>query len=252
MTSPNAPALSLQQQDQEKAQAAAAAVRWVREGMVLGLGTGTTSAHFITQLGERVRQGLKVQGLATSVASTALARQVGIPLLEPRRGLTFDLAVDGADELDPQLRLIKGGGGALLREKVLETASRYLLVIADSSKLVPRLGRFPLPLEVVPFALPWVLDAVEKLGGAPVPRMQKDDPTAAYYSDQKNLLVDCHFQTIADPEALAVRLKTIPGIVEHGLFLGLARAAIIIQDGQAQVLRPGAVARPAAEFAELP
>ncbi len=250
MTPPNAPALS--PQEQEKAQAAAAAVRWVRDGMVLGLGTGTTSAHFITHLGERVRQGLKVQGLATSLASEALARQVGIPLLEPRRGLTFDLAVDGADELDPQLRLIKGGGGALLREKVLETASRYLLVIADSSKLVPCLGHFPLPLEVVPFALPWVLDAVEKLGGAPVLRMAKDDASAPVYSDQKNLLVDCHFGQIADAERLAAQLKTIPGIVEHGLFLGLARAAVIIQDGQAQVLRPGQGARPATEFAELP
>ena len=252
MTSPIAPAFSPQQQDHEKTQAAAAAVRWVRDGMVLGLGTGTTAAHFIRQLGEKVRAGLQVQGLATSLASEALAKEVGIPLLEPRRGLTFDLAVDGADELDPQLRLIKGGGGALLREKTLETASRYLLVIADSSKLVPQLGRFPLPLEVVPFALPWVLDAVEKLGGAPVPRMQKNDPTASYYSDQKNLLVDCHFQAIPDPEGLGAQLKTIPGIVEHGLFLGLARAAIIIQDGQAQVLRPGAAARPAAEFAELP
>jgi len=250
MTPPNAPALS--PQEQEKAQAAAAAVRWVRDGMVLGLGTGTTSAHFITQLGERVRQGLKVRGLATSLASEALARQVGIPLLEPRRGLTFDLAVDGADELDPRLRLIKGGGGALLREKVLETAARYLLVIADSSKLVPRLGRFPLPLEVVPFALPWVLDAVEKLGGAPAVRMAKDDPGSPVYSDQKNLLVDCHFGQIADAEQLAARLKTIPGIVEHGLFLGLARAAVIIQGGQAQVLRPGQVARPATEFTELP
>ena len=250
MTAPTPPAPS--PQEQEKAQAAAAAVRWVREGMVLGLGTGTTAAHFITQLGARVRAGLKVQGLATSLASEALARQVGIPLLEPRRGLTFDLVVDGADELDPELRLIKGGGGALLREKTLETASRYLLVIADSSKLVPRLGRFPLPLEVVPFALPWVLDAVEKLGGAPVLRLQKDDPAARYYSDQKNLLVDCHFQTIPDPESLGAQLKTIPGIVEHGLFLGLARAAIVIQAGQPQVLRPGVAARPAADFDELP
>ncbi|WP_151086423.1 ribose-5-phosphate isomerase RpiA [Hymenobacter baengnokdamensis] len=244
------PALS--PQEYEKQLAAAAAVGWVREGMLLGLGTGTTAAHFITQLGEKVRNGLKVQGTATSLASEALARQVGIPLVEPRRGLTFDLAVDGADELDGQLRLIKGGGGALLREKVLETASRYLLVIADSSKVVPVLGRFPLPLEVVPFALPWVLDALEQLGGAPVLRMRKDDPAAPAYSDQKNLLVDCHFQQIAEPEWLATQLKTIPGIVEHGLFIGLAKAAVVIQGGVAQVLKPGEAARPAAEFAELP
>ncbi|MEJ7662209.1 MAG: ribose-5-phosphate isomerase A [Hymenobacter sp.] len=176
---------------------------------------------------------------------------MGIPLLEPRRGLTFDLAVDGADELDPQLRLIKGGGGVLLREK----PSKPPRATCSSSPIPVSWCRgwaaSPLPLEVVPFALPWVLDAVEKLGGAPVLRMQKDDPTAVYYSDQKNLLVDCHFQTIPDAEWPAAQLKTIPGIVEHGLFLGLARAAIIIQEGQAQVLRPGKAARPAAEFLEL-
>jgi ribose 5-phosphate isomerase A len=239
-------------QDLEKQQAAAAALRWVRDGMVLGLGTGSTSAQFIIQLGAAVRAGLRVQGTATSLASEALAREQGIPLLEPRRGLRFDLAVDGADELDSQLRLTKGGGGALLREKLLETASDYLLVVADSSKLVPQLGRFPLPLEVVPFALPWVLDTVTELGGNPVVRMAQNDPNTHYYSDQKNLIVDCHFGQIANPEALATRLKTIPGIVEHGLFIGLAKAAIVIRDGQAMVLRPGEAGRPATEFAELP
>ncbi|MVN76411.1 ribose-5-phosphate isomerase RpiA [Hymenobacter sp. HMF4947] len=239
-------------QDQEKAQAGAAALRWVRDGMLLGLGTGSTSAQFIRQLGVAVQAGLKVQGTATSLASEALAREVGIPLVAPRRGLRFDLAVDGADELDGQLRLIKGGGGALLREKLLETASDYLLVVVDSSKVVPTLGRFPLPLEVVPFALPWVLDAVEALGGAPVVRMAKNDATTYYYSDQKNLLVDCHFGQIADAERLATQLKTIPGIVEHGLFLGLAKAAVVVRGGEAFVLRPGQEARPASDFAELP
>jgi ribose 5-phosphate isomerase A len=239
-------------QDLEKQQAAAAALRWVRDGMVLGLGTGSTSAQFIIQLGAAVRAGLRVQGTATSLASEALAREQGIPLLEPRRGLRFDLAVDGADELDGQLRLIKGGGGALLREKLLETASDYLLVVADSSKLVPQLGRFPLPLEVVPFALPWVLDTVTDLGGNPVVRMAHNDQNAYYYSDQKNLIVDCHFGKIANPEQLASRLKTIPGIVEHGLFIGLAKAAIVIRDGQPMVLRPGEEGRPATDFADLP
>lgn len=237
---------------QEKQVAAAAALRWVRDGMLLGLGTGSTSAQFIIQLGAAVQNGLKVQGTATSLASEALARQLGIPLVAPRRGLRFDLAVDGADELDGQLRLIKGGGGALLREKTLETVSDYLLVVADSSKLVPVLGRFPLPLEVVPFALPWVLDAVEALGGAPVVRMAKDDPAAYYYSDQKNLILDCHFGQIGDAERLATQLKTIPGIVEHGLFLGLAKAAVIVKDGAALVVRPGEEARPATDFSELP
>lgn len=239
-------------QDQEKQLAAAAALRWVRDGMVLGLGSGSTSAQFIIQLGAAVQNGLRVQGTATSLASEALARQFGIPLLEPRRGLRFDLTVDGADELDDHLRLIKGGGGALLREKTLETASDYLLVVADSSKLVPTLGRFPLPLEVVPFTLPWVLDAVAKLGGAPVVRPAVGDPNAEYFTDQRNNIVDCHFGQIADPEQLARQLEQIPGIVEHGLFLGLAKAAIVVQGGQPMVIKAGEAARPASEFTALP
>ena len=239
-------------QNQEKQLAAAAAVRWVRDGMVLGLGSGSTSAQFIIQLGAAVQAGLKVQGTATSLASEALARQVGIPLLEPKRGLRFDLTVDGADELDGQLRLIKGGGGALLREKTLETASDYLLIIADSSKLVPTLGHFPLPLEVVPFTLPWVLDALDKLGAAPVVRPADNDPTARYYTDQRNYIVNCHFQQIADAEHLAGQLEKIPGIVEHGLFLGMAQAAIVVQNGAPQVIKPGEAARPASEFDALP
>ena len=243
---------ALSPQELEKQQAAAAALRWVRDGMVLGLGSGSTSAQFIIQLGAAVQNGLKVQGTATSLASEALARQVGIPLLEPRRGLRFDLTVDGADELDAHLRLIKGGGGALLREKTIETASDYLLVVADSSKLVPQLGRFPLPLEVVPFTLPWVLDTLDELGANPVVRPALADPSQPYHTDQRNLVVDCHFGPITDPEALAARLQVIPGIVEHGLFIGLAKAAIVIQHGHPMVLRPGEAARPAAEFTQLP
>ena len=238
---------------QEKQLAAAAAAGWVRDGMLLGLGTGSTAAPFIELLGRRVREGgLRIQATATSRASAELARRVGIPMLEPRRGLRFDLTVDGADELDPQLRLIKGGGGALLREKVIATASDYLLIVADSSKAVTRLGRFPLPLEVVPFALPWVLDAVAALGGAPVVRVSKQNPDELAHSDQDNLLVDCHFEAIENPAELASQLKTIPGLVEHGLFLGLARAAVVVQNGEVRVLRSGAAPVAAAGFAELP
>ncbi|MBF9219783.1 ribose-5-phosphate isomerase RpiA [Hymenobacter ruricola] len=244
---------SSEQLAREKQLAAAAALRWVRSGMVLGLGSGSTAACFITLLGEAVRAGqLKVQATATSLASEALAREGGIPLLEPRRGLRFDLTVDGADELDPHLRLVKGGGGALLREKVLATASDYWLIVADSSKAVAQLGRFPLPLEVVPFALPWVLDAVAALGGAPVLRMDKATPTHPAHSDQGNLLVDCHFNVIADPEKLAAQLQNIPGIVEQGLFLGLARAAVVARGAEVQVLRPGQTPVAAAGFAQLP
>lgn len=237
----------------EKRHAAAAALRWVRDGMLLSLGTGSTSAAFITLLGEAVQAGqLRVQGTATSLASEALARKMGIPLVEPRRGLRFDLAVDGADELDPQLRLIKGGGGALLREKLLETASDYFLVVADSTKLVPQLGRFPLPLEVVPFALPWVLDAVEKLEGGPVVRADTATPDQLYRSDQNNLIVDCYFNVIPDPERLMHQLQNIPGIVEQGLFIGLAKAALIANGEEVQVIRPGQAPAPASDFTSLP
>ena len=242
----------LEQLDKEKQIAAAAAVRWVRDGMMLGLGTGSTAAHFITQLGEAVRNGLRIQGTATSKASEELARRVGIPLVEPRRGLRFDLTVDGADELDPQLRLIKGGGGALLREKVIATASDYMLVVADSSKAVPQLGRFPLPLEVVPFALPWVLDAVDALGGAPVVRANKQKAGELAYSDQHNLLVDCHFKVLADPERLAVQLQSIPGVVEHGLFLGLAKAALVAKGEHPLVQLADKEPEAADSFTELP
>lgn len=241
------------QLDREKQRVAAEALRWVRDGMIVGLGSGSTAAHFIRLLGAALRAGtLQVQATATSLASETLARQVGIPLLKPQRGLRFNLTVDGADELDPQLRLVKGGGGALLREKVIATASDYLLIIADSSKAVARLGRFPLPLEVVPFALPWVLDTVEILGGAPIVREDKEKAPQLAHSDQGNVLVDCHFQAIPDPAQLAQQLQSVPGIVEHGLFLGQARAALVAQGDQVQVMRPGVAPMSAEAFAELP
>ena len=226
---------------------------WVRDGMRVGLGTGSTAAPFIALLGHRVREGgLRIEATATSRASEELARQVGIPLLEPRRGLRFDLTVDGADELDAQLRLTKGGGGALLREKIIATASDYVLIVADSTKAVGQLGRFPLPLEVVPFALPWVMDSVDALGGTPVLRMDKQSPLEPAHSDQGNFLVDCHFGAIADPAWLAEQLMIVPGIVEHGLFLGLARAAVVAQGDQAQVWRPGQAPAAASQFTALP
>jgi ribose 5-phosphate isomerase A len=239
-----------QQLAEEKQTVAHAALRFVRSGMKLGLGSGSTSHCFIRLLGEQVRSNaLCIEGIATSKDSEQLARACGIPLLEPGRGLKFDLGVDGADEIGPELDLIKGGGGALLREKVVERACRYFLVIADSSKLVQKLGAFPLPVEVIPFSLPWVLDQLESLGGKPVQRMCGGQP---YHTDQQNYVVDCHFASIEAPRALATKLEAIPGIAEHGLFIGYANAALVADGSEVKVITRGGTAYRAEDIKELP
>lgn len=241
---------SKEQLAEEKQAAARAALKFVRSGMKLGLGSGSTSHCFIRLLGEEVRKGkLQVEGIATSKDSEGLARECGILLVEPARGLKLDFGVDGADEIGPELDLIKGGGGALLREKVVERACRYFLVIADSSKIVPQLGAFPLPVEVIPFSLPWVLDELEELGGKPVQRMCSSQP---YLTDQQNYIVDCHFGTIEDPRGLASKLEAIPGIAEHGLFIDYANAAIIADGSDVRVFRRGHDVRLIKEFEALP
>jgi len=237
----------------EKEVVAGAAVRFVKSGMKLGLGTGTTAHHFIHRLGERVRRGeLSVEAVATSKQSQALAKEVGITVREPRRGLRLDLAVDGADEIGPNLALIKGGGGALLREKIVAAAADYFLVIADSSKLVNQLGAFPLPLEVVPFAVPWVMDRVEALGATAVLRMDRESRDRPYLTDQQNYIVDCQFRAIEQPAQLASKLEAVPGIVEHGLFIGYARAALIARGTAAYVLYQDGTSKPLSESRELP
>ena len=230
---------SKEQLDKEKRTVAEAALRWVKSGMRLGLGSGSTAHHFIRLLGERVRNGtLQVQGIPTSRDSETLAKECRIPLLEPQRGLVLDLDVDGADEIGHDLSLIKGGGGALLREKAVARASRHFLVIADSTKLVAKLGAFPLPVEVVPFTVPWVMDEIERLGGRPVLRMRagSGDP---YITDQQNQILDCYFGVVEHPEELSRQLEEIPGIAEDGLFLGYARNALIADNSEVTVLRPG-------------
>lgn len=239
---------SKEQVEQEKRAVAEAALRWVKSGMRLGLGSGSTAHHFIRLLGERVRAGsLRVEGIPTSRDSEALARECGIPLIEPQRGLTLDLDVDGADEISHDLSLIKGGGGALLREKAVAHASRHFLVIADSSKLVAKLGAFPLPIEVVPFTVPWVMDQIERLGGRPVLRLRSgtDQP---YLTDQHNQILDCHFGEIEDPADLARHLQKIPGIAEHGLFLDCAKTALIADGSQLSILRSGQPQMPLFEW----
>ena len=219
--------------DEAKRQAALQALELVRPGMTLGLGTGSTAAHFVKGLGERLKEGLVIAGaVATSEATAALARAAGVTLLEPGPETRFDLAVDGADEIDPALTLIKGGGGALLREKIVAAAAVLFDVIADAGKRVPRLGRFPLPVEVTPFA--WALTArkvAEALRASGCGRdilslRQKDG--APFVTDGGNYILDCQASEIPDAPALAALLDATPGVVEHGLFIGLAHEAIVV------------------------
>lgn len=212
-----------------KRRAAAAALKLVAPDMRLGLGTGSTAAHFIELLGEEVAKGLKVACVPTSERTRLHAEKLGIPLLPFESLSELDLTVDGADEFDPELRLVKGGGGALWREKIVAAASKRMIVIVDSSKAVPNLGKFPLPIEVSPFGFAAtraaILRAAEATGasGSVSQRMNADAP---FMTDNGNWLVDCGFGLIPKPDALAERLNAIPGIVEHGLFIGLATAVI--------------------------
>ena len=217
--------------DALKRAAAERAVALVEDGMRLGLGTGSTAAHFVSLLGARVRDGLKVVGVPTSEATRARAEREGVPLATLDDTPQLDLTVDGADEIDGDLRLIKGGGAALLREKIVAAASRRMVVIADGSKRVDTLGRFPLPIEVVRFGLRATLRAVDDvlrdqgIGSAvELRRTSADEPLV---TDEGHLILDVRCRRIERPEELAAALSAVPGVVEHGLFLGLATGALI-------------------------
>ncbi|NIX76952.1 ribose-5-phosphate isomerase RpiA [Microvirga terricola] len=216
--------------DTLKRAAAERAAALVSDGMRLGLGTGSTAAHFVAAIGERVRGGLKVIGVPTSEATRQQAEREGIPLTTLDETPELDLTVDGADELDGQLRLIKGGGGAHLREKIVAAASHRMIVIADGSKHVETLGRFPLPIEVVPFGLKATEIAIAKVlkgsGLNPDLRLRAKDGNP-FVTDSGNLILDAHLGRIEKPDALAAALNAVPGVVEHGLFLGLATGAIL-------------------------
>jgi ribose 5-phosphate isomerase A len=230
--------------DAYKRDAAAGALAFVRPGMRIGLGTGSTAAHFVGLLAERVRQGLKVVGVPTSEATRAQAERLGIPLTTLEETPELDLTVDGADEIAPDLSLIKGGGGALLREKIVAAASARMVVIADHSKWVTTLGRFPLPVEVVPFGLAATRRAVEAAAaaaGAPGPALlRRGQGGHAFVTDGGHFILDAALERIPRPHDLAGRLAAIPGVVEHGLFIGLAQAAVIAgPDGVRVVEQPG-------------
>ena len=217
--------------DDLKRQAAARAVEQVQDGMKLGLGTGSTAKHFVELLGERVRAGLKVIGVPTSEATRADAERCAVPLTTLDQVDRLDLTVDGADEIDANLELIKGGGGALLREKIVAAASDRMIVIADDTKWVKTLGRFPLPIEVVPFGLKATQNEIEKAfkscGVAGGMTLRKGKDGHVFVTDGGHWILDAAMGAIPDPQRLALALSPIPGVVEHGLFIGLVQAAIL-------------------------
>jgi ribose 5-phosphate isomerase A len=217
--------------DAQKRAAAARALEFVRPGMRLGLGTGSTAKHFVDLLAERVRAGLDVVAVPTSETTRAQAERLGVPLTTLDETPELDLAVDGADEIAPDLSLIKGGGGALLHEKIVASAAAHFIVIADESKWVPVLGRFPLPVEVVPFGLAATRRAVEAASagaGSPGPALLRRDKNGhAFVTDCGHWILDAALERIAEPKLLADRLAAIAGVVEDGLFIDLARTAIL-------------------------
>ncbi|MEA2929420.1 MAG: ribose 5-phosphate isomerase [Hyphomicrobiales bacterium] len=213
--------------DVYKREAAAGALELVRSGMRLGLGTGSTAKHFVALLGERVRAGLDVVAVPTSEATRAQAESLGIRLTTLDATPALDLTVDGADEIGPDLALIKGGGGALLREKIVAAASARMVVIADDSKVVDVLGAYALPIEVVPFGLGATTAAVEKAVGSKAVRLRTGQDGLAFVTDGGHFILDAALGRIADPPLLAAKLAAIPGVVEHGLFIGLAQKAVV-------------------------
>ena len=224
----------------QKRAAAARAVEFVRPGMRLGLGTGSTARHFVELVGERVRAGLDVIAVPTSQATRADAERLGIPLTTLDETPELDFTVDGADEIGPDLSLIKGGGGALLREKIVAAASARMVVIADESKWVDALGRFPLPIEVTPFGLRATQLAIEKAIAAIQPlgplNLRQAKNGHPFVTDGGHWIIDAALGRIRNPQALAQALSAIPGVMEHGLFIGLAHMVILAGTGGVRVV----------------
>ncbi|SRR6266436_1820934 len=213
----------------EKEAAARASLEYVRDGQIVGLGSGSTASIAIRLLAERVRAGLKIQGIPTSIASQNLAAQLGIPLTTFEQFQQIDVTLDGADEFDPGLNLIKGGGGAMLREKIVASASKQLVIVTDSSKQARMLGKFPVPVEVIGFAEPLVAKKISDMGAKVVRRL--DSSGKAYTTDEGHHILDCHFGQIPDPEGLNGKLCDVPGVVEHGLFVGMASVVLMANRG---------------------
>lgn len=214
-----------------KRQAAARALEQVRSGMKLGLGTGSTAKHFVELLAERVAQGLEVVGVPTSEQTRVLAESLHVPLGTLEEYPALDITIDGADEVGPGLALIKGGGGALLREKIVASASAQMIVIADASKHVARLGTFPLPIEVVDFGVAAIRRGIEKAarsaGCTGLLTLRRGKDGHVFVTDQGHLILDAAYGAIPDPARLAESLAQVPGVVDHGLFINLASRVIL-------------------------
>lgn len=223
--------------EKEKYAAATKAVSLVENNMIVGLGSGSTVYYFLKLLGEEVRQGLQIKGIPTSGRSETIAREAGIEITHLAEHPDIDITIDGADEFDPKLNLIKGGGGALLREKIVASNSKKMVVIADSAKQVDQLGSFPLPIEVIPFSQYPIFKKLEKEGMNPV--IRKFENGMPYVTDEGNHIIDCHTGLVKDPSELAAWLDGIPGVVCQGFFINLA-TMVIMGVGEKAVVIPKA------------
>lgn len=215
--------------------AAEHAVESIQNGMTVGIGTGSTSAFAIEAMGKKVQQGLSIKAVASSIRSEEAAENLGIKLVPFSEVDTIDIYIDGADEVDQDLNLIKGGGGALLREKILAFNSKDFLVIVDSSKLVENLGKFLLPVEIIPFAMELTLKQLQKLGCTTTVRMDNGKP---YITDNRNIIIDCDFKKIEQVDQLHYSINSIPGVVENGLFTRSMVSKVIVgyDNGEVKVI----------------
>lgn len=222
--------------DSLKKAAALKAVEFVHDGMVVGLGTGSTAKHMVIALGEKIRAGMKLRGVPTSQETAALARQSGIPLIDTENRWDIDVAIDGADQVDPAFNLIKGGGGALLKEKIVAASAKQFIVLVDQTKQVPVLGgSFPLPIEIIPFGWGSTAREIEHLTKSPVVLRERNG--TPFKTEAGNLIVDVHLARIEQPADLEIALNQIPGVVETGLFVGRTDLLIVGTAGGTELLR---------------
>lgn len=220
-------------QDEAKRRAADYAIDMVNSGQVIGLGTGSTAKFAIEGLGRRIREGLSIKGVPTSIGTEKLAREAGIPLVGLNEVLVIDITIDGADEVDPEFDMIKGGGGALTREKLVALASKHRVILVDESKLVSKLGQSrSLPVEVLPFAWAFSARNLSQLGCTPILR---DAAGLPFVTDNGNYILDCEFGAMADPAILESRIKLLPGVIDSGLFIGIADTIVIGFDDRVEV-----------------